>query len=72
MEKVTTIGKDQSTDDSSESPGTFSPEVFEENDPPDPSELKQIEILEKVTDKLPAHLIISTVRLIFCDKNTNF
>ena len=59
---MTTIGKGQSTDESSGSPGTFSPETFEEDYPPDPSELKQIEILEKVTDKL-LHFLIPTVRL---------
>ena len=52
MEKPTTIGRAQSRDKSSGSPETFSPEMFEEDNPRDPSELKQIDILEKVTKKL--------------------
>ena len=52
MEKPTTIGRAQSRDKSSGSPENFSPEMFEEDNPRDPSELKQIDILEKVTKKL--------------------
>lgn len=37
----------QSTDESSGSPGTFSPEIFEEDNPPDPSGLKKVKILKK-------------------------
>lgn len=71
MEKPTSIRKGQSTDESSASPGTFSPEIFEEDNPPDPSELKKIEILEEVKKKL-LHFLIPTGRLIICVKNANF
>lgn len=71
MEKPTSIGKGQSTDESLGSPGTFSPKIFEEDNPPDPSELKKIEILEKVTNKL-LNFLRPTLRFIFCVKNANF
>ena len=62
-EKPMTIGRAQSRDESSESPETFSPEMFEEEDPPDPSELEQIDVLEKVTKNYFIFLI-ATVHLI--------
>ena len=55
MEKPTTIGRAQSRDKSSGSPENFSPEMFEEDNPRDPSELKQIDILEKVTKNFYDH-----------------
>ena len=67
MEKPTSIGKRQSTDESSGSPVTLSPENFGEDNPPDPSELKKIGILEKATNKL-LHFLKPTGRLISCVK----
>ena len=70
MERSTTIGRAQSRDESSGSPETFSPEMLEDS-PPDPSELEQLDILEKVTKNYFIFLI-ATVHLNFCDKNVGF
>lgn len=64
MEKqtaCTAIGEGQSTDESSESPGTFSPVMFEEDKPPDPSEHKHTEILEKVKNNVYFIILILVV-----------
>ena len=65
------MGTAQSRDESSGSPETFSPETLEEDNPPEASELEQLDILEKVTKKL-LYFFNSHSSLNFCDKNVRF